>query len=68
MDESNTNMTADLSLPLKFGNGNTMILKTGGAYLEGSRTFREEDLLTIRTERISMIFREILMDFLLHRY
>lgn len=41
MDESNTNMTADLSLPIRFGNGNTMILKTGGAYLEGSRTFRE---------------------------
>lgn len=41
MDESNTNLIADLSLPIRFGQGNTMILKTGGSYLEGDRTFRE---------------------------
>lgn len=41
MDESNTNLISDVSLPIRFGNGNSMILKTGGAYLEGTRTFRE---------------------------
>lgn len=41
MDESNTNLIADLSLPIRYGQGNTLTLKAGGAYLEGSRTFRE---------------------------
>jgi len=41
MDESNTNLMANLSLPIGFGNGNTLILKTGSAYLKGNRSFNE---------------------------
>lgn len=42
LDELNTNLTVDLSLPVSFDNGSTLTLRTGAYYLEGDREFREQ--------------------------
>ncbi len=41
MTEDNTNYTVDLSYPIELSNGSNILLKVGGYYLEGNRTFRE---------------------------
>ena len=41
LDEENMNFSADLSFPIVMKGGADILLKTGGYYLEGSRTFRE---------------------------
>lgn len=41
MNEDNTNLMADVSYPITLDNGTSIIVRAGGYYLEGNRTFRE---------------------------